>query len=79
MESKVIKIRVCISCVNFEEHAKVMGRTGGFRQIKTVVDYLRELWKDKTLLMDGGDTWQGSATLWTRGKDMVEAMNLLWC
>ena len=73
------RLEYAFSCVNFEEHAKVMGRTGGFAQIKTVVDYLRESFgKDKTLLMDGGDTWQGSATsLWTRGRDMVGAMNLL--
>ncbi|WP_368029546.1 thiosulfohydrolase SoxB [Arcobacter sp. s6] len=73
------RLEYAYSCVNFEEHAKVMGRTGGFAQIKTVVDYLRDSYgKDKTLMMDGGDTWQGSATsLYTRGKDMVGAMNLL--
>ncbi len=73
------RLEYAYSCVNFEEHAKVMGRTGGFAQIKTVVDYLRDSFgKDKTLMMDGGDTWQGSATsLYTRGKDMVGAMNLL--
>lgn len=73
------RLEYAYSCVNFEKHAKVMGRTGGFAQIKTVVDYLRESFgADKTLLMDGGDTWQGSATaLYTRGKDMVGAMNLL--
>ena len=56
-----------------------MGRVGGFAQIKTVVDFLKNSFgKDKTLLLDGGDTWQGSWTsLQTRGKDMVGAMNLL--
>jgi len=73
------RLEYAYSCVNFEEHAKVMGRTGGFSQIKTVVDFLRDSFgKEKTLLLDGGDTWQGTATaLWTRGKDMVGAMNLL--
>lgn len=73
------RLEYAYSCVNFEEHAKVMGKTGGFAQIKTVVDFLRNSYgKEKTLLLDGGDTWQGTATaLWTRGKDMVGAMNLL--
>lgn len=73
------RLEYAYSCVNFEKHAKAMGRVGGFAQIKTVVDYLRNNFgKEKTLLMDGGDTWQGSATaLYTRGKDMVGAMNKL--
>ncbi|MEA3513550.1 MAG: thiosulfohydrolase SoxB [Campylobacterota bacterium] len=73
------RLEYAFSCVNFEKNAEHMGRVGGFAQIKTVVDYLRESFgKEKTLLMDGGDTWQGSWTaLQTRGKDMVQAMNLL--
>lgn len=73
------RLEYAYSCINFEKHAKAMGRTGGFAQIKTVVDFLRKSFgEDKTLLMDGGDTWQGSWTaLQTRGKDMVGAMNLL--
>ena len=73
------RLEYAYSCVNFEKHAKAMGKTGGFAQIKTVVDFLRDSFgKEKTLLLDGGDTWQGSATaLYTRGKDMVGAMNLL--
>jgi len=73
------RLEYAYSCVNFEKHAEVMGKVGGFAQIKTVVDYLRSSFgEEKTLLLDGGDTWQGSATaLYTRGKDMVGAMNLL--
>ena len=51
--------------VNFEDMLKLWEELGGFAQIKTYVDYLRESFgADKTLLMDGGDTWQGSATLY---------------
>ncbi|VAY87766.1 Sulfur oxidation protein SoxB [hydrothermal vent metagenome] len=74
------RLEYAFTQVNFEEHAKVMGRVGGFAQIKTVVDFLKSNFgsKDKSILLDGGDTWQGSATaLYTRGKDMVGAMNLL--
>ena len=39
---------------------------------------LRDQRKGRTLLLDGGDTWQGSATsLWTKGQDMVDAQKLL--
>eukprot|EP01156_Anaeramoeba_ignava_P017761 Anaeramoba_ignava/a89975_2863.p1 GENE.a89975_2863~~a89975_2863.p1 ORF type:complete len:590 (-),score=-5.76 a89975_2863:689-2458(-) len=73
------RLEYAYSCVNFEKHAEAMGRMGGFAQIKTVLNYLRDSFgSDKTLLMDGGDTWQGSWTaLQTRGMDMVGAMNVL--
>jgi S-sulfosulfanyl-L-cysteine sulfohydrolase len=73
------RLEYAFSSVNFEKHAKVMGRVGGFAQLKTVIDHLRNNFgAEKTLMLDGGDTWQGSATaLYTRGKDMVGAMNLL--
>ncbi len=73
------RLTYAFSCVNFEKHAKAIGKVGGFAHIKTMVDTLRgDFGKDKTLLLDGGDTWQGSWTsLQTRGKDMVGAMNLL--
>jgi sulfur-oxidizing protein SoxB len=73
------RLEYAYSCVNFEKHAEAMGRMGGFAQIKTVVNYLKDSFgADKTLLMDGGDTWQGSWTaLQTRGMDMVGAMNKL--
>lgn len=56
---------------------KRYGRMGGFAHIKTLIDRLRGEAK-ASLLMDGGDTWQGSATaLWKQGADMVEAANRL--
>ena len=65
---------------NFEDLAAKYGKTGGFGQIKTVLESLREGAGgiQNTLTLDGGDTWQGSGTsLWTRGADMVEACNML--
>jgi sulfur-oxidizing protein SoxB len=65
--------------LDFAAAAQVYGRVGGFAHLKTLVDQKRaEVAEGHSLLLDGGDTWQGSATaLWTRGKDMVEACNLL--
>ncbi|MDC0389970.1 5'-nucleotidase C-terminal domain-containing protein [Candidatus Thioglobus sp.] len=65
---------------NFEELSNKYGKTGGFAQIKTVLESLRDSagGVKNTLTIDGGDTWQGSGTsLWTRGADMVEACNML--
>ena len=68
-----------MTCINYVENAKRFHRVGGFAHIKTLTDHLRgSFGKNKTLFLDGGDTWQGSATsLYTRGKDMVEALNIL--
>ncbi len=68
-----------LSSVNYVENANRFHKIGGFSHIKTMTDYLRGTFgADKTLFLDGGDTWQGSATsLYTRGKDMVEALNIL--
>ncbi len=66
--------------LDFEESAKKYGPTGGFPQLKTLLDQLRESagGRENTLTIDGGDLWQGSGTsLWTRGVDMVEASNIL--
>ena len=73
------RLEYAFTCVNFEKHAKVMGKMGGFAELATVVKFLRnDFGKDKTLLLDGGDTWQGSWTaLKTRGQDMVGACNKL--
>ncbi len=64
---------------NFPELAVRYGKLGGYAHIKTLVDRLREQFgSDRTLLLDGGDTWQGTGTaLWTEGMEMVQASNLL--
>src|SRR5256885_581915 len=50
---------------------------GGFAHLATLVKKLRAE-RGASLLLDGGDTWQGSATsLWTRGQDMIDAQKLL--
>jgi S-sulfosulfanyl-L-cysteine sulfohydrolase len=65
------------TCLNFDEAARHYGRVGGFAHLKTLVDRVRAS-RPGSLLLDGGDTWQGSATaLWTNGQDMVDtAINL---
>ncbi len=64
--------------LDFEQAARRYGKIGGFAHIATLVKNLRASRPDRTLLLDGGDTWQGSATsLWTKGQDMVDAQKLL--
>jgi sulfur-oxidizing protein SoxB len=66
--------------LNFNEAAQKFGRMGGMAHMKTLADELREQMggRENTLMLDGGDLWQGSGTsLWTRGVDMVEASNIL--
>ena len=64
--------------LDFAEAARRYGKVGGFAHIATLVKKLRASRPDRTLLLDSGDTWQGSATsLWTKGQDMVDAQKLL--
>ena len=63
--------------LNFEQAAKTYGKVGGFAHLATLVKQVRAS-RPYALLLDGGDTWQGSATaLWTNGQDMVDACKLL--
>ncbi|MGS5085899.1 thiosulfohydrolase SoxB [Hydrogenophaga sp. A37] len=63
--------------LNFEKAAKTYGKVGGFAHLATLVKLLKAS-RPNALLLDGGDTWQGSATaLWTHGQDMVDACKLL--
>jgi len=63
--------------LDFVRAAGAYGRMGGFTHLATLVAKLRST-RPGALLLDGGDTWQGSATsLWTRGQDMIDAQKLL--
>ena len=66
-----------LTSLDFEAAARRFGAVGGFAHLATLVKRLRAD-RPGALLLDGGDTWQGSATsLWTRGQDMVDAAALL--
>jgi S-sulfosulfanyl-L-cysteine sulfohydrolase len=59
--------------LDFEAAARAYGKTGGFAHIASLVKRLRAE-RPHALLLDGGDSWQGSATsLWTSAQDMVDA------
>ncbi len=63
--------------LDFEHAARRYGKVGGFAHIATLVKRLRAS-RPHSLLLDGGDSWQGSATaLWTRGADMIAAQKAL--
>ena len=63
--------------IDFEKAARRYGKVGGFAHLATLVKMLKAS-RPGALLLDGGDTWQGSATsLWTDAQDMVDACKLL--
>jgi sulfur-oxidizing protein SoxB len=65
--------------LDFEKSARRFGKLGGFAHLKTLIDRLRsEAPSDRSLLLDGGDQWQGTGLANAlQGADMVEAANLL--
>ena len=65
--------------VDYVSLAKEYGKLGGLDRTASIVKGIREeRGNDKVLLLDGGDTWQGSYTsLKTQGMDMVKTMSLL--
>jgi len=80
---KVAKVRPgtaeahALTYLDFEKAAKRYGKVGGFSHLATLVKRLKAS-RPGALLLDGGDTWQGSATsLWTNAQDMVDACKLL--
>jgi sulfur-oxidizing protein SoxB len=63
--------------LDFEPLARRYGKLGGYAHLATLVKRLRAS-RPHALLLDGGDSWQGSATaLWTRGADMMGAQQWL--
>ena len=59
--------------LDFTAAAQQYGQMGGFAHLSTLIKQLKAS-RPGALLLDGGDTWQGSGTaLWTQGQDMVDA------
>lgn len=80
---KVAKVRPgspeahALTYLNFEKATRRYGKVGGFAHLATLVKRMKAS-RPGALLLDGGDTWQGSGTaLWTHGQDMVDACKLL--
>ena len=63
---------------DFATLAKSYGRLGGLDRIATVLKAIRAERGERTVFLDGGDTWQNSYTsMLTKGQDMVDCMALL--
>ncbi len=63
--------------LEFEKLARRYGKVGGYAHLATLVKRLRAS-RPHALLLDGGDSWQGSASsLWTKGADMIGAQKRL--
>ncbi len=63
--------------LDFDAASRRFGKVGGFAHLATLVKQLKSS-RPGALLLDGGDTWQGSAlSLWTNAQDMVDACKLL--
>ncbi len=66
-----------LTYLDFDQASRRYGKVGGFAHLATLVKRMRAS-RPGALLLDGGDTWQGSGTsLWTKGQDMVDACKLL--
>jgi sulfur-oxidizing protein SoxB len=68
-----------LTFADFGALAKTYGRMGGLDRIATVIKAIRgERGGDNVLVLDGGDTWQGSwSSLQTKGQDMIDLMSML--
>jgi sulfur-oxidizing protein SoxB len=68
-----------LTAEDFSALAKTYGRIGGLDRMATVIKSVRAArGEDRVLLLDGGDTWQGSlGSNRTKGQDMVDCVSLL--
>jgi S-sulfosulfanyl-L-cysteine sulfohydrolase len=65
------------TCLDFAQAARTYGKVGGFAHLSTLVKRMRAS-RPGALLLDGGDTWQGSGlALWSKGQDMIDACKLM--
>ena len=64
---------------NFATLAEKFGKMGGISHMKPIIDHVKkERGKENVLLLDSGDTWQGTAVaLKTDGEAIVDAQNYL--
>ena len=64
---------------NFDVLAKKFGKMGGIAHMKPIIDHVKkERGEKNVLLLDSGDTWQGTAVaLKTKGEAIVDAQNYL--
>jgi len=63
---------------DFTALARSYGRLGGIDRMATLIKAIRAERPGRTLLLDGGDSWQGSYTsLKSRGADMIRVMQTL--
>jgi sulfur-oxidizing protein SoxB len=59
--------------LNYIDAARTYGKVGGFAHLATLVKQIRAS-RPGALLLDGGDTWQGSGqAMWSNGQDMIDA------
>jgi sulfur-oxidizing protein SoxB len=67
-----------LSAEDFTALAQNYGRIGGLDRLATAVKAVRAERGEKVLLLDGGDTWQGSlGANRTKGQDMADCFALL--
>ena len=67
-----------LASTDFDSLARTYGRVGGLDRMATLVKAVRAERPGRVLLLDGGDTWQGSYTaLATKGADMVRVTKAL--